>query len=190
MIWFTSDLHYFHNNIIEFSGRPYVTMDEMIADFIFKHNHKVSDSDEVWMLGDISFGNPSKTMDVLRSLNGRINLVLGNHDKHIEKHPGHYIPDIFESVQHYKEINYKDQKIILSHFAMRVWNQSHHGSWMLHGHSHGTLEPHGLSVDVGVDSPYVLGKPSYRPLSFDEISEFMTKRKRAIVDHHNEKTGK
>ncbi len=187
MIWFTSDLHYFHNNIIDFSGRPYVDMIEMIDSLIFNHNLVVKKDDEVWMLGDISFGNPTRTKEVLASLNGRLNLVLGNHDEAIRKHPDRY-PE-FESIQHYKEVNYDNTKICLSHFAFRVWNQSHHGSYHLHGHSHGTLPPHGLSVDVGVDSPYVLGYPPYRPLSFLEIKSFMEKRKPEVVDHHNATTG-
>jgi len=52
--------------------------------------------------------------------------------------------DLFTSVSHYKEIQFRrnGQKfdIILSHYAMRVWNKSHRGSIMLYGHSHSTLD--------------------------------------------------
>jgi hypothetical protein len=31
------------------------------------------------------------------------------------------------------------QPIVLCHYAMRVWNRSHHGAWHLYGHSRGNL---------------------------------------------------
>jgi len=52
--------------------------------------------------------------------------------------------DLFTSVSNYKEIQFKKDgmkfDLILSHYAMRVWNKSHRGSIMLYGHSHGTLD--------------------------------------------------
>lgn len=41
--------------------------------------------------------------------------------------------------------------ITLCHYSMRSWNKSHYASWCLFGHHHGSLEPYGLSFDVGVD---------------------------------------
>jgi calcineurin-like phosphoesterase family protein len=49
---------------------------------------------------------------------------------------------------------------------MRVWDQSHHGSWHLYGHSHGKLPDLGLSTDVGVDGH------NFQPWSFEEVRAY------------------
>jgi len=46
---------------------------------------------------------------------------------------------------------------------MRSWNKSIHGSWNLHGHSHGMLEPLTNQYDVGVDNN------NYYPVNLDTI---------------------
>lgn len=85
---------------------------------------------------------------------------------------------------HFHELNVQGQKVVLSHYGSRVWNKSHRGSWLLYGHSHGSLPPLGKSVDVGVDSPWVTGKPEYRPFNYEEIKVFMDKQTPEFLDHH------
>ena len=55
------------------------------------------------------------------------------------------------SLDKIKEIKYNKTKIVMCHYPMVVWNQSHRGSIQLHGHCHGTLHNFGKSVDVGLD---------------------------------------
>ncbi|MCB0745233.1 MAG: hypothetical protein KDC67_15095, partial [Ignavibacteriae bacterium] len=83
-----------------------------------------------------------------------------------------------------KEISVNGQFICLYHYGCRVWNKSHHGSWHLYGHSHGSLPPMGKSVDVGVDAPYITGQAEYRPFSFEEIEKKKKNRGSHEVDHH------
>jgi len=73
-----------------------------------------------------------------------------------------------------------NQKVVLFHYAMVVWNACHYGSWQLYGHSHGTLtdNPNTRAFDVGVDCN------NYRPISFEEVAQRMEKYKHAPVDHH------
>ena len=118
---------------------------------------------------------------------------------------------LFSSVQHYKEISFKidsqksgrygKTKIILCHYAMRVWNNSHHGSIMLYGHSHGSLDAftpetsnptwigdqyfikNYRTMDVGVDTNNLY------PYHLDEIVEKMRYKEVLLeVDHHSELT--
>lgn len=98
--------------------------------------------------------------------------------------------EIFASVKHYREITINGQRIIMSHYAMRVWNKSHHGSWMLFGHSHGSMPDYKAedgslyrTMDVGVDT-----HPEFRPYSFDELKQIMSNRIPLAVDHHNSQT--
>ena len=53
---------------------------------------------------------------------------------------------------------------------MRVWHKSHFNSWQLYGHSHGSLEPIGKQLDVGVDTN------RFKPISFDQIKNLMNSK--------------
>ena len=59
------------------------------------------------------------------------------------------------------------QFVVVCHYALRTWERAHYGSWNLHGHSHGTLEPVGKQMDVGVDSHH------FRPVSFEVVKAWM-----------------
>ena len=62
--------------------------------------------------------------------------------------------------------------IVLFHYAMRVWNASHYGTWHLYGHSHGDLpdDETSLSFDVGVDCH------NFYPLSYSDVTGIMSKK--------------
>lgn len=183
-LFFTSDLHFFHKNIIQYSKRPFTSVEEMNEALIKSWNYMVQPNDTVWSLGDFSFGNYQLTTGVLSRLNGNHHMVLGNHDQTIIANQDNLISSgIVKSIQHYKEIKYNGQLIVLFHYGQRVWNKSHHGSIMLYGHSHGSLPPFGKSVDVGVDSKEITSE--YRPVSINEVISYMKNREGEVVDHHN-----
>lgn len=184
--FFTSDQHYGHRRICELADRPFSSVEEMNETFIANHNNVVSSKDTIWMLGDFSFMDETATRSLLLRLNGQKHLVLGNHDKRLISHPERFMDyGMFKSIQTYKEISIQKQKIMLFHYGARVWNKSHHGSWLLYGHSHGSLPPYGLSVDVGVDDTNI--SDEYRPYEFGEIERFMRSREIEIADHHEKR---
>ena len=80
--WVISDTHFYHENIIKYCNRPYVDAVEMNEDMITKWNAIVGKDDIVWHLGDFCFGCKEHIKEIVPRLNGRINLVLGNHDRH------------------------------------------------------------------------------------------------------------
>ena len=182
--FFTSDQHYGHKNICKFADRPYSSIEEMNEALIENHNDTVNYNDVVWFLGDFSFMNADKTKGLLGRLNGQKNLVLGNHDKQLSKHSSRFIgKGMFNAIYDYREIHVEKQAIVLFHYGTRVWNKHHHGSWLLYGHSHGSLPPHGKSVDVGVDDKNITDE--YRPYAFEEVERFMRNRDKLVVDHHD-----
>lgn len=177
--FFTSDCHFWHKNIIKYSNRPFDSVEEMNAGMIDNWNRVVGDNDTVYSLGDFAFCNIEKTIDILRQLKGTKFLIDGNHDNTIINQRRRILDDPeckVRQITSYKEIKINHQFICLFHYGQRVWNKSHYGSWLLYGHSHGNLPPFGKSVDVGVDSPYITGAPTYTPFSFQQISEFMLSR--------------
>jgi calcineurin-like phosphoesterase family protein len=198
-IWFTSDSHFSHKNIIRFSNRPFKDENHMNEELIRAWNEVVDEDDDVYHLGDVSLSNdPEVTHKILQRLNGNIHLIKGNHEKSVLSKS--YNIDRFVWVKDYYELKIKtneanltvptknkEQLIVMCHYGMRVWNKSHHGSYMLYGHSHDSMEkePWGRSMDVGVDSAYrILG--AYRPFSLDEITKIMSTRTHNPIDHHVE----
>jgi calcineurin-like phosphoesterase family protein len=174
IIWFTSDEHYFHENleegrsIIKYAKRPFATIEEMNAAIIARHNEVVKDDDEVWHLGDFVLGNDSvdKYVKIVNQLKGRHHFLYGSHDRWME----HILGKGAENLPYIREIKIEKIRITLCHYAMRRWPHSHHGSWQLYGHSHGELPPIGKQYDVGVDNN------NFYPVSFEFLKNFMKDR--------------
>lgn len=209
MIYFCSDPHYNHKNIVrgvtdwehKDACRPFDTLNDHNATLINNINAVVEEDDTLYCLGDWAFGGAPKIVELRKKIKCKtVHLILGNHDKHIRQSSTYQ--SLFTSVSEYKEIKVEGQTIILSHYAMRVWNGSHRGTWMLYGHSHGTLDemkpqfanPNWIgddyyskswrTMDVGFDT-----HKEFRPYSFKEISDLMEKRDILLsVDHHDNKT--
>lgn len=203
MIYFISDTHYHHSNICsgtsEWSDkdrcRIFSTLsehDDWIVNFI---NKTVGVDDELYHLGDWSFGGE----DQIRKFRDRIicqniHLICGNHDHHISDHPDRY-SDIFKSITVHpgiKFITVNKQKIIMSHYAARTWYADNKGSWMLYGHSHGTLTHDGYhegnrrTIDVGLDN--LVKQRINHPISITELRQHFSKISAIEIDHHNSNT--
>jgi calcineurin-like phosphoesterase family protein len=163
MIWFSSDHHFFHQNVLGFCNRPFASLDEMHAALIENWNQCVGPADTIYVLGDFSYRNKSGEVEaIFAQLHGHKHLIRGNHDgKHVLHLP-------WESQADYKDIKIDRRHYVLSHYAFIEWNRSHHGSVHLHGHHHGTLQSsHPRRLDVGVDTH------QYRPISFEQIREMI-----------------
>lgn len=146
-IFFTSDTHFGHANLVLKGHRPYFSsVEEMDEHLIRRWNAVVTPRDIVYHLGDFTLHGADVAQDYLSRLNGFLHLVCGNHDRNSVKKLTRW-----DSVRDYAEVKVDGQRIVLCHYAMRVWNRCHHGALMLHGHSHGNLKANNQSIDVGVD---------------------------------------
>jgi calcineurin-like phosphoesterase family protein len=181
-LFFTSDHHFHHANIIKYSGRPFADVEEMNEVLIQNWNLVINGDDLVYHLGDFSLSrNADEVAKVMSRLNGRIRLLclpwhhdggwLSNHGT-MTSASGEYVEmlpaiDVIK-IPWIKRNNYP-LSITLSHYPMAEWEASHYGAWLLHGHSHGAWRDHGKRnvVDVGVDSH------NYTPVSFGIICSRM-----------------
>lgn len=196
-IFFASDYHLGHHNVIKYDNRPFKDVEEMHSTLLKNWNSVVGEQDIVFYLGDLSFGKSDLSKWFTHSINGKIHFILGNHDK---------MKDItklnrFESIHPYGcEIWIKDedtksargsdgyQQLILSHYPILSWNRAHHGSWHLHGHSHQSLTKSEIGkeyykrkvIDIGCNGW------DYTPQSYQQIKDVMSKREgsKSRVDHH------
>lgn len=178
-IWFSSDLHLGHQNIIKYANRPFGSVEKMDDVLIYNHNSLVLPTDDWYFLGDFSF-NDKKTESYLQRLNGNKFFLRGNHDrkqtvKLYEKY-GTYLGDYWQG-----ELD--GHKYVLCHYAFRVWNGSHRSTYHLYGHSHGTLPDiiTSFSFDCGVDCH------NYRPISTREVEDIMSGKEFIPIDHHNKR---
>jgi calcineurin-like phosphoesterase family protein len=193
-IFFISDLHVGHTNVIGFDGRPFKDTDEMHLEMIKRWNSVVGDEDIVYFLGDLSFAGTSLTKWFTYSLKGKIWAITGNHDDMRKLRS----LDRFEDVHEYgTEIGVKDedsllsrgshgyQKIVMSHYPILSWNKSHYGAWHLHGHCHGGLVKtmpdyyRRKVMDVGCNMI------DYTPISYVQVKAIMDNREIARVDNHH-----
>ena len=186
MIHFISDTHFDHKKIIELANRPFTSCEEMNEHIIQEWNKRVRKGDIVFHLGDFAFtankGGEERLEKLKRSLHGEIRLLIGNHDDRrlLEKVFGPiWMPRGLWRVRHAEE------RIVICHYALRTWEGQHYGAWHLFGHSHGSLEPFGRSVDVGVDAHFIDSSRVWgAPYSFEEIEAYMKDRNIAVPDRH------
>lgn len=136
MKYFTSDLHAFHKNIIQFDNLPFNTLIEY-RDFIKKvWNSTITEKDEIYLLGDSAVGGRNSDVNnFLHSLNGKKYLVKGNHEKEIMKTS--YLREHFEWIKDYYVFDYNKQRFVLMHFPIEEWLNKRNNSIHLHGHCHG-----------------------------------------------------
>lgn len=84
-IFFTSDLHFSHKNVIKYCQRPFEGIAEMERILIENWNSVVGPQDTVYVLGDVFFCGKQRAEDIIKKLNGYKILVKGNHDWPTEK---------------------------------------------------------------------------------------------------------
>lgn len=168
-IWFSSDLHCYHTNIIKYCNRPFDNAIQMTEQLIENHNKLVKQNDLVYWLGDIIWSfNKTQIIDLIKKFNGKKILILGNHDsKTLIKLNTSF--ELFTRIEQVLETTIYSQKVFMSHYPHISWPGSYHGSWMLHGHTHGNLldDPKVLRLDVGVDTH------NFEPISFEKVDEIM-----------------
>ena len=112
-VFFTSDTHFYHGNIIRFCNRPFKDVEMMNETIISNWNNTVGQDDIVFHLGDFCLGGSAEWTKILDRLNGKIYLIMGNHDlKNIRQG---YI-DRFEHVAMQMHIEVGKQRIYLNHY--------------------------------------------------------------------------
>lgn len=172
-IFFTSDSHFFHSNIIKFCDRPFENVEEMNEALIDNWNKTVGPKDIIYHLGDFCFAGSAEWHSILGRLNGRIHLILGNHD---EKNLRQGYMQLFEEVTYQSHICVGPDNFYLNHYPYLCYPGHHSHTYQLFGHIHSspyrfngidsnrskqTLTP--TQYDVGVDWN------NFTPISYEEL---------------------
>ena len=173
MKFFTADTHFNHKTLLNLGkGRPFNNIIEHDETIINNWNNKVSNKDDVYVLGDMFWGmNEFQIQSYMDKLRGHKHLIIGNHDK-----IGVYVKaNRFVEITQYKELEMDNTGVILTHFPLAEWDGFYYGTYHFYGHTHSTFNlaeftlqrerPNGNCWDVGVDNN------NFEPVSFEEIKE-------------------
>lgn len=200
-IFFTSDLHFGHERVLQFDRRPFATVEEMDAELIRRWNAKVGKGDLVYVLGDMIWKTRNNDApSLIKSLNGQIILIKGNHDRFLHNSKA---KAALAGVKDYDDIcvtleDGTKRRCILSHYFIPMYNGHHHQGIHLHGHSHFTDE---ADIEINIadklnemgfhNEIYNVGCMywNYEPVTLDEIIHG-SKKKRPNYEHReSEKAG-
>lgn len=161
-------MHLGHDNIRRLSNRPFNSIAEMDMTLIANWNSRVTNKDDVYILGDFSFKS-QKALEYISMLNGRKHLIKGNHDKKLVKNPE--FCKYFVEIVDITTVNDGGTEIVLFHYPMIEWDGYYRGTLLFYGHVHNTIHNETTreafakknAYNVGVD---VIG---YYPRTKDEI---------------------
>lgn len=176
MIYYISDLHIGHENVIRHDGRPFRDADEMAAAILERWNRAVRPADTVYILGDFAWKN-RQGIELMTQLNGEKRLIRGNHDK-----PSQELRALFAEITDYAEITDGGTDVALCHYPIAHWNHQYRGAVHLYGHIHNTKDADAFAkyaaicremdipfaaYNVGCMMPYM----DYTPRTLREITE-------------------
>ena len=137
--------------------RPFNSIAEQDETLIKNWNSTVGPKDRVYHLGDFCMSR--RHLEVLNELNGRIAVILGNHDiwdlKTWNKYPN------VDKLLGYRV--YPKEGIICSHMPVSTEQLSHRFKYNVHGHLHWRTMGDPRYVCVCVE------QTDYLPISFDEV---------------------
>jgi calcineurin-like phosphoesterase family protein len=172
-IFFISDLHLGHSNIITFTGddgeriRPFDSVDDMHNTMISRWNSVVRPSDHVYILGDVVIGK--KDLPLLNEFNGHKRIVLGNHDPYAAQDYLQYVDKIF-GVRVMNGAVLTHVPIHPASLNQRTWN------FNIHGHLH---QREVLGIDGLRDPRYFnvsCERLDYYPIERDQLRDELISR--------------
>ncbi len=187
-VFFTSDTHFNHANIIKHCDRPFSSVDEMNEVIINNWNSVVKTNDIVFHLGDFAFGGVGVWQTIRGRLNGKIIIIKGNHDN---QNWSSSFNALFSEISRCLLVRIENQLIYLTHFPLLCFDgDANYDTWNLYGHVH--TRPNAESrdlervrtlcyptqYDVGVDNNH------FAPVSFYQVRDVINKRMDMVKNNH------
>lgn len=166
--YYISDQHYYNENAIDRHNRPFQSVTDMNESMILRHNAKVTNEDTVYFNGDFAQGSAKDVNKILKRLNGKKILIVGNNDLYLKDKDFKY--KYLDGVYDYLEIKDNGRKVILFHYPIAIFNDCAKGAIHLYGHVHekdvAIPIPNGYNISVE--------KIQYEPVTLDEILDLYT----------------
>jgi len=156
--------------VIGMDHRPFADIDEMDNALIRLWNERVTDEDDVYILGDFAYRNGYTAGWYLRRLKGRKHLIIGNHDRHTLE--DNNAMDYFHSVENMALITDQQRTVSLCHFPIAEWNGKRRGGYHVFGHLHNRRDEvyqFMSRFDRALNAGCMIN--GYHPVTLDELIE-------------------
>ena len=171
MNYFISDLHFGHSATLYCFNRPFLSVEDMDAYLVQQWNKRVTEEDTVYICGDISFYDITKTKMLIRRLKGKKVLIFGNHDDELQTDPE--MPELFTEWGMLLERTIDGRHICLTHYPMLDWPGDREEGWLIYGHIHNReygdtydyIARQAFALNCGVDIN------RFMPVTFEELWE-------------------
>lgn len=172
--YFTSDLHFGHEPVIEYCQRPFIEVQDMNENLLANINKVVRKEDILYILGDFSFLPKDQNVKLVKSIICPVVLIRGNHD-HSNRIKGCGFADVFDEL----DLIIDSNVVTLSHYPYRGDHTvieryldrrpKDVGQWLLHGHTHSKEKINRAErmIHVGVEAW------QYRPIHEDDVFRMM-----------------
>lgn len=206
-LWIASDTHFNHDKPFIINPRGFTDVNQHDEWLESQWNQRVSPDDDVLFLGDFAIrdGDGAISSRYLRSLNGTIYMLWGNHnsgvkrlyrdaiarrypeDKELEIYPLSMMDGKVIFCGNYVKGHINGTPYVASHFPFHIWDEVGKGAIALSGHSHGGDQlsnigaPNSKRLDCGIDN-------FNGPVRFEEVLAIMEKKSIIRLDHHDSKT--
>ena len=172
MIYVTSDLHFGHDKFFCYIPRGFTSIEEMNNTIVKNWNEVVTNDDDVYILGDLMLNDNTIGMELLESLNGRLHVILGNHDTDTRRDLYEDSDKVVEVCGYATVIRYKKYNFYLSHYPALTSNHDNNLPLRarvinLCGHSH--TEDKFADMDKGLIYHCEMDAHNCTPVSLDEI---------------------
>lgn len=160
-IWFWSDPHLFHENIIQYCRRPFKDAEFMNEFLLDSWNTYCKPQDKGYWVGDVALGyggNEEKLSWLLHRFHGKLRLNPGNHDN--LKSPA--LHRRFEKIEYWSGT--KGWGFFTHHVPINCENfRGKDVVAQVHGHTHNKFMKEKHYINVCVDAT------NFRPMHLDEI---------------------
>lgn len=160
-IWVISDTHFGHENIIKYCERPFKSIWEMNQSMVDNWNSVVKPEDIIYHLGDVYMPtrifSGEDAWSLLKKLQGRKRLVLGNHDNGEDK----VLLNNFQKIRAWRY--FKEYGLLLTHVPVHPDTLNEKTPVNVHGHTHNTSKKDNRYKNVSVDVT------NFSPVNIDEL---------------------
>lgn len=124
-IFFISDMHLGHENIMKFGQREFNSIEEHDEALVGSWNAIVRPKDIVWVLGDVAF--TTQSLKLFDRMSGRKRLIMGNHDRFDTGLYMKYFEDVKAFEKRYHGLVMTHIPIHPQEMAYRNWATNVHG---------------------------------------------------------------
>lgn len=168
MNYYIADTHFGHDNIRRLANRPFDSVEEMDRTMIDNWNARVTDGDDIYILGDFSFKSKDP-LSYLRILKGNKHLIIGNHDTKLINDPE--CRKCFTEIADLKMVDDHGTQIVCCHYPLLEWNGYYRNVIHFYGHIHNNLNNETNQYMLKIKKAYNVGVDviGFMPKTLEEI---------------------